>query len=160
MNIRQAEMKDLEIVKSITIRTIQTIYPRYYPLGAVGFFLSHHNEDHIMADIESRRVYVLVNEEDVFGTVTIKDFEICRLFVLPFYHGKGYGRLLLEFSEQLIAGQFNKIQLDSSLPAKEIYLKRGYKEIASHHIITENGDYLCYDVMEKKILKLSPKEAI
>ncbi|PJJ27578.1 GNAT family N-acetyltransferase [Lacrimispora celerecrescens] len=152
MNIRQAEIKDLETVKSITNSTIYTIYPRYYPSGAVDFFLSHHNEDHILADIDSRRVYVLENEEKALGTVTIKDFEICRLFVLPLYHGKGYGRLLLEFSEQLIAGQFNKIQLDSSLPAKEIYLKRGYKEIASHHIITENGDYLCYDVMEKELL--------
>ncbi|WP_313583058.1 GNAT family N-acetyltransferase [Lacrimispora sp.] len=152
MNIRQAERKDLETVKSITSCTIQTIYPRYYPSGAVDFFLSHHNEDHILDDIDSQRVYVLVNEENALGTVTIRDFEICRLFVLPLYHGKGYGRMLLEFSEQLIAGQFNKIQLDSSLPAKEIYLKRGFKEIASHHIITENGDYLCYDVMEKELL--------
>jgi GNAT superfamily N-acetyltransferase len=151
MNIRQAEIKDLEIVKSITVRTIQTIYPRYYPSGAVDFFLSHHNEDHILADIVSRSVYVLEDEENAIGTVTIKDFEICRLFVLPVYHGKGYGRRLLEFSEQRIAGQFHKIRLDSSLPAKEIYLKRGYKEIASHHVMTENGDYLCYDVMEKEI---------
>lgn len=63
MNIRQAEIKDLETVKSITSSTIYTIYPRYYPSGAVDFFLSHHNEDHILADIDSRRVYVLENEE-------------------------------------------------------------------------------------------------
>ncbi|HHV08979.1 MAG TPA: GNAT family N-acetyltransferase [Clostridiales bacterium] len=155
MDIRKAEAKDLESVKNITSRTIQAIYPHYYPPGAVNFFLSHHNERNIMDDIDCQRVYVLESEGSIFGTVTIKGFEICRLFVAPLYQGKGYGRILLEFSEQLIAGKFGKIQLDSSLPAKEIYLKRDYKEIASYHIATENGDYLCYDVMEKKVSRLS-----
>lgn len=45
--------------------------------------------------------------------------------------------------------KFNKIRLDASLPAKEIYLNQGYKEIEFHSILTQNGDYLCYDTMEK-----------
>lgn len=151
MNIRLARVNDLEIIKSITNNTIKTIYPHYYPLGAVAFFISHHNESNILKDINDQRVYIIAYEESLIGTVTIKDFEISRLFVLPLYQGKGYGRALLNFSEQLIAAKYNKIQLDSSLPAKEIYLKRGYKEIAYHHIITENGDYLCYDIMEKNL---------
>ena len=36
---------------------------------------------------------------------------------------------------------------ESSLPAKQIYLKRGYKETEYNLIKTENGDFLCYDVM-------------
>ena len=36
---------------------------------------------------------------------------------------------------------------DASFPAKRIYKLRGYKEIGYNMIETENGDYLCYDVM-------------
>ena len=97
----------------------------------------------------SHSVFVLEVEEVPVGTVTIKELEICRLFVLPQYQGKGYGGALLNFSERLIADKYGKIRLDASLPAKEIYLKRGYKEIESHSILTKNGDYLFYDVMEK-----------
>jgi len=37
--------------------------------------------------------------------------------------------------------------MDASFPAKRIYKLRGYKEIEYNRIETENGDYLCYDVM-------------
>ena len=73
--------------------------------------------------------------------------------MLTEYQGKGYGRALLDFAEREISKNSEMICLDASLPAKAIYLKRGYKESESHAIKTENGDYLCYDIMQK--LKLS-----
>lgn len=142
MNIRQAIKIDLDTVKNITYETIQTIYPYYYPKGAVDFFLQHHSYENIVADIESGKVFII-------ETVTIKGIEICRLFVLPHYQRNGYGRALLKFAEKYIWKESKKIRLDASLPAKEIYLNRGYKEIEFHSIVTLNGDYLCYDVMEK-----------
>ncbi|MFT4106883.1 MAG: GNAT family N-acetyltransferase [Lacrimispora sp.] len=151
MNIRNASLTDLGDIKNIVCQTIQTIYSRYYPKGAVEFFLSHHCEANIRSDIVSQTVSVLEIEDVPVGTVTIKEFEICRLFVLPQYQGNGYGRALLDFAEQIIADKHTKIRLDASLPAKEIYLKRGYKEIESHSILTENGDYLFYDIMEKSV---------
>ena len=41
--IKQAELKQLELVKFITLKTIIDIYPHYYPKGAVDFFIEHHN---------------------------------------------------------------------------------------------------------------------
>lgn len=149
MNIRQAIKMDLDTIKNITYETIQTIYPHYYPKGAVDFFIQHHNHENITADIDSGNVFIMEIDKTAVGTVTIRDIEICRLFVLPHYQRKGYGRALLEFSEKHICEKSKKIRLDASLPAKEIYLKRGYKEIESHSILALNGDYLCYDVMEK-----------
>jgi len=150
MHIRQADDTDLEAVKKITCETIQTIYPRYYPKGAVDYFLSHHSDENIAEDISQKRVFLLEIEKLPVGTVTVKDSEICRLFVRPSYQRKGYGSALLDFSEQVILKKSKTIQLDASLPAKEIYLKRGYREISSHSILTENGDYLFYEMMEKK----------
>jgi GNAT superfamily N-acetyltransferase len=149
VNIRQATKIDLDTIKNITYETIQTIYPHYYPRGAVDFFVQYHSYENIVTDIESDKVFVLEKDKTAVGTVTINGIEICRLFVLPHYQRKGYGKALLEFSEKYISKKSKKIRLDSSLPAKEIYLNRGYKEIESHSIVTPNGDYLCYDVMEK-----------
>ena len=84
------------------------------------------------------------------GTVTIKKNEICRLFVLPQYQGCGFGREMLDYAEKRILETYDEIVLDASLPAKRIYLKRGYSVMDFHVIETENGDFLCYDVMMKK----------
>ena len=152
MSIKQAYKDDLQVVKYITIETINQIYPHYYPKGAVEFFVEHHNDTNILSDIESGKVFLCVNEEgQPVGTVSIKGNDICRLFVLPEYQGKGYGRKLLDFAENEIAKKYEEIMIDASLPAKRIYLKRGYREKESHIINANYGDFLCYDVMVKKI---------
>lgn len=144
--IRPADMSDLETVKSITYTTISEIYPHYYPAGAVRFFLDHHSDANIRADIESGIVYLLCEDYKTVGTVTLRGNEICRLFVLPSYQGKGYGRALLDFAEEQIMHDHDEIVLDASLSAKSIYLKRGYKE-REYHVIDTPDDHLCYDVM-------------
>lgn len=151
MNIRLAAQDDLRIVSSITENTIREIYPRYYPQGAVDFFLEHHKNCNILSDIQNQNVFLLSASECFpIGTVTIRKNEICRLFVLPDMQGKGYGRELLNFAENAVFKKYNEIILDASLPAKAIYLKRGYSCIDFHTILTENNDYLCYDVMRKE----------
>ena len=150
MSIKQAYKEDLQVVKCITIETINQIYPHYYPKGAVEFFVEHHNDTNIINDIEAGKVLLCVNEEGhPVGTVSIKGNDICRLFVLPEYQGQGYGRMLLDFAENEIIKKYEEIMIDASLPAKRIYLKRGYREKESHIINTNYGDFLCYDVMVK-----------
>ena len=152
MSIRKAGMSDIETVKEISYQAISQIYPRYYPMGAVEFFLSHHSEENIINDIKRECVYLCDDGgQNTVGTVTVKENEICRLFVLPVFQGNGYGRELLTFAESKIKEKYGEIILDSSLPAKGIYLKRGYKEKEYHTIKTENGDFLCYDIMVKQI---------
>lgn len=152
MSIRKAEMSDIETVKEISYQAISRIYPRYYPMGAVEFFLNHHCEENIINDIKRECVYLCDDGgQNTVGTVTVKENEICRLFVLPGFQGNGYGRELLTFAESKIKEKYGEIILDSSLPAKGIYLKRGYKDKEYHTIKTENGDFLCYDIMVKQI---------
>jgi len=154
MNIECADIKELELVTHITWETIKEIYPHYYPEGAVEFFLAHHSPSQIEKDIQSGRVFLLYDDNHhAAGTVTVKNNEICRLFVLPDCQKRGFGRNLLDFAENLLSGQFTTITLDASLPAKSIYLNKGYRITETHSIPTEYGDYLCYDVMEKDILK-------
>lgn len=149
MQIIQARQEHFEAVKQITHTTISEIYPHYYATGAVNYFHSHHNDENILNDIDSGSVYLIMEEQEALGTVTIKKNEICRLFVLPQYQNKGIGSKLLDFAEEVIAKEYSEIELASSLPAKHVYLKRGYLAVEFHDIVTENGDVLCYDWMKK-----------
>lgn len=150
MNIREALPEELDIVENIVRRTITGIYPHYYPEGAVRFFLEHHIRSNIGNDIADKIVYLCTDSTgNAAGTVTIKKNEICRLFVLPEFQGSGYGGELLRFAEKKISCHYSEVLLDASLPAKAIYLKKGYTEAEYHIIETDNGDHLCYDLMKK-----------
>ncbi len=151
MSIRKATVADARTVKEITETTIREVYPHYYAKGAVDFFLTHHQEAHICEDIQKGIVYLCFDASHAaVGTVTLRSNEICRLFVLPRYQGHGYGREMLSFAEKIIFETYETVVLDASLPAKCIYQKRGYFITDSQVIRTENGDFLCYDVMVKQ----------
>ena len=153
MEIRKAEAAELSLVKDIAHRTIAAVYPHYYPEGAVKFFLDHHSAEHIMKDIKAGEVYLLTDDcGHTAGTVTINGNEINRLFVLPEFQGKGLGSRLLVFAEDLISVSYDAAELSASLPAKAIYLKKGYVFMSFHTIAAENGDFLCYDYMKKELI--------
>ena len=150
MTIKPAQISDFETIKNIARQTIKSIYPHYYPSGAVDFFLSHHSDEAIQRDILNGCVFICFSGEEIpVGTVTINCNEINRLFVLQEYQGEGFGGSLLNFAENRIFSQYSDIHLSASLPAKLIYLKRNYTIVGSHSLKTENGDFLCYDVMTK-----------
>ncbi len=149
--IRAAKETDFDSVKNITRKTIWSVYPKYYPSGAVQFFSDHHSDDRIKEDINAGKVFLLEVDGTGIGTITVSDNEINRLFVLPCFQHKGYGRELMNFAEEIISKEHEQIILDASLPAKQIYLKRGYIDTEYNMIKTENGEYLCFDVMVKNV---------
>ncbi|WP_294465373.1 GNAT family N-acetyltransferase [uncultured Anaerofustis sp.] len=150
MEIIKADINDFGRVKNITHDTIKEIYPRYYPKGAVDFFLSHHSKDNITEDLNNGRVYLIKENGEYIATVTINDNEINRFFVLPHFQGMGYGSMILDFVERKILEKFDSVHIDASFPAVSLYLKRGYEYTSYHKLKTENGDYLCYSEMQLK----------
>ena len=158
MRIEQARPEELSIVREIVQKTIVTIYPAYYPAGAVEFFRRHHSDEAIRADLEAGRVYLLWDEAGPAGTVTVHGDEMGRQFVLPDRQGRGLGRRLMDFAEARIAEGHDEIRLDASLPAKAIYLRRGYVSAEYHVLPVEGGQYLCYDVMRKPAKMLFGEE--
>lgn len=149
--IRLAEIADLDGVLQITEGTISEIYSHYYAKGVVDFFLKHHSRENVLSDIEKGMVWLLEEDGCMVGTVTVKENAVKRLFVLPEYQSHGYGSQLMDFAETKIAEKYSNIHIDSSLAAKEMYLKRGYQEKKTCRIQADNGDILIYDEMEKRI---------
>lgn len=139
-----------EQVATIVKETIQKVYPHYYPSGAVQFFLDLHSAARIEEVMYSEEIYFAMVQGNVVGTGSLRKNEICRLFILPEYQGKGYGSKLMDLLETRILGNYPKVHVDASFPAESMYLKRGYQIISYEKIETENGDCLCYHTMEKE----------
>lgn len=157
--IRLAKRQDLEHVLRITHDTITEIYSHYYAKGVVAFFLQHHSRENVLADIEKEIVWLLEEEGILLGTVTVKENAVNRLFVLPQYQHRGYGSHLMDFAETKIAENYSHVHIDSSLAAKEMYLKRGYREKKTCRIQADNGDILIYDEMEKQLERQQARQS-
>jgi len=138
-------------VAEIVAKTIKAVYPRYYPFGAVQFFLDLHNEQQIKEALSREDIYFAVVEGEIVGTGSIRGNEIRRLFILPKYQSKGYGSRLMDCLEDVVFKQFQTVHIDASFPAERMYLDRGYRIKSYEKVETENGDYLCYHTMEKSL---------
>ena len=137
-------------IAAIVRETIQNVYPHYYPSGAVQFFLDLHSEAGIEEAMSSEEIYLAMAQGNVVGTGSIRKNEICRLFILPEYQGNGYGSRLMDLLEARVFENYPVAHVDASFPAESMYLKRGYRIISYEKIETENGDFLCYHIMEKQ----------
>lgn len=54
----------------------------------------------------------------------------------------------MDFSEEEIFEKYNCIILAASFSAQKMYEERGYQVIAYDKILCDNGDYLCYNLMQ------------
>ncbi len=144
MTIKSATSEDFKALKNIVLSTITEVYPKYYPRGAVVFFINHHSDENIIKSIIEDQVFLFFDNNVIVGTGTIAKNEIGRLFILPQFQGKGYGSKALDFLEKVVFENYNEIVLSSSFPAFELYKKRGYTPFEYHRMATDNGDYLCY----------------
>lgn len=161
MKITLATADFFETIRGIVDSTIKTVYPRYYPEDVVAFFLQYHSDVSIRDDIASGNVYlVTANQADdkiletadvVVGTGSIRGDEIYRMFVLPQYQGRGFGSALLRTLEGRVAESYDRVKLDSSLPAYSMYLKAGYVPVAWQKVETGTGRVLCFNAMEKTL---------
>lgn len=73
--------------------------------------------------------------------MTIHENEISRLFVLPPCQDMGFGTELLDFVERTILEKHARTVLDASLPAKELYLRRGDKDV-DFQILPVKGNWI------------------
>ena len=153
MYIRKANETEFDVIRSITVNTIATVYPHYYPKGAVEFFLGLHNDVAIKKDLADNKIYVAMIEDKIIATVTIDQNEINRFFVSADYQKHGYGSQILDEIEKTIFEKYDFIQLHASLPGKSLYLKRGYQPIEFRKKEVGHQDWICIDILEKRLKK-------
>ena len=85
-----AEPEDTNAIYGMVQDTIKIVYPKYYLPEIVDMFCEYHNKENISEDIKSEITYVLLENNKIIGTGTIKENHITRVYVLPDFQGKGY----------------------------------------------------------------------
>lgn len=113
--------------------------------SAVGIPYSPNDRHADVANVEQSYMktgcfWCLLDNGKVIGTIAIRMLdkvnrivELKRMFVLPEYQGKGYGRLLLEYAiEKACEKQYQKICLDTRKQfsvAQHLYRSVGFREM-------------------------------
>ena len=140
-----------EEMQNVLRTTILQIYPKYYPKEVVEFFCQIHNREHILENIASGNMGVLLEDKTIVGTGRFECNHIKGVYVLPCFQRKGYGSHILDCLEKEIAKHFPTAILDASLPAVFFYEQRGYKTVGHGVCELENEVRLVYEIMEKNI---------
>jgi len=152
MKITAYEEKYFEEVYNVVHDTIEKIYPRYYPRGAVDFFHKHHSRENMLENLPHEFTKIIIENNKVIGTGSAKENDIGRFFILPEYQNRGYGKLLLkELENEVIRKNYKNITLASSLGAVFFYQSSGYKYDEYKIIPVENEEYLCFLAMIKEV---------
>ncbi|MDR2733264.1 MAG: GNAT family N-acetyltransferase [Spirochaetota bacterium] len=145
MEIQEFSWAYFDAIFEVVHTTIETIYPKYYPRSAVDFCLAWHSRENMQSLLPKEKTLVLLAENTPLGTCSLSGNEVKRLFVLPEYQGKGYGKMLLRETEKLLdTSLHNELVLAASLGAVDFYRKAGYAWRDYKTIETAHGDYLCY----------------
>lgn len=153
MEIINAGVNELMIVKQIVDRTISEMYPAFYSKEGVNFFVHHHNVQNIRYDLTKHQVYLLLKDNRAVGTGTVVGQYISRVFILPQFQKQGYGSLLLDYLEKEVAKMHDIAIIDVSSVAYEFCLKRGYQVTDNIHLSVANQQTLSYQVMAKSLVQ-------
>ena len=142
ISIKRAEKADAAEITKIKIAAFNKEINTY--LGRDGGPSGYNKVESELGIIENHLAYKILLDERIIGGFFLYyeggDILHFEDFVInPEYQGNGYGKELVSFAENKISEKYNEIILHASLPAKAIYLKKGYKEIGFHSIKTENG---------------------
>ena len=151
MEYIKATEKDIEQILMIVQNTIQEIYPIYYTKEVVNFFCKLHCKESISEDVKNGLVGILREDHMIVGTGCYKDNHITRVYVKPECQGRGYGSYIMQYLENQISLQYDRVYLDASLPASHLYEKRGYQTIKHEKWNVENGKILVYEIMVKSL---------
>lgn len=133
--------------KSDMQQSVEVFFEKCF--SAIGIPYSPKNRHADIADVEKFYMrngcfWCLFENDILIGTVAVriinpddKVVELKRMFVLPEYQGKGFGRLLLEYAIAYAREQqYNKICLDtrkSFSAAQHLYRSSGFKETEKYN---------------------------
>ena len=116
-----------------------------------GFFCRHHSKEHIVDEIASGNMGVLVRNNVIAGAGCFDGNHITGVYVLPSYQEQGCGSYIINCLEKEIYKTHNTVILDASLPGACLYEHRGYKTVGHGICELKNDVKLVYEIMEKKL---------
>jgi len=152
MKIRKARKEEIPVISKLILNTLDNINAKDYKKRQLEFEKKCHTIQELKKEFEKKIFFILEENKKIIGVVQLdlNEKSVDRLFLIPKYFGKGYGKRLMDFAEDYAKKKgIKKIILYPTDYALNFYKKVGYK-IVKEFIGTKNGGYPVIE-MEKKL---------
>ena len=128
MDIRKANKDDIDVAWQIRKESIMAECSEHYSPEIIDLWLNGSLPANFSAELESNFYIAVVDEEIAgLGALSYKENKIYAIFVKPAFLGKGVGKKMMIFLEDLASQKgVSTVYLDSTLNAAPFYRSRGY----------------------------------
>lgn len=146
--VRRFNSADAEDVSNLIIKALNTINRKDYSAQVIQNLTEAYSPDNILKKSNCQLMYVAAVDDQIRGTVSLKDDVIVGLFVDPIFMRQGIGRYLANHIEAVAQQHgIRKIRSRSSVTAFDFYRCCGY-----HFVRDDNSQqYGLVKIMEKKL---------
>jgi GNAT superfamily N-acetyltransferase len=124
-------------ISNIVVRNLLEVNVKDYGIEKVQKDALRFTPEMIAKYSKVRRFFVALDAETTVGTIAVakniygeeQDYVFLTVFVLPEYHGKGIGKMLMECAEKHIVEVGGKaVSIPASITAHGFYRKMGYED--------------------------------
>lgn len=150
-HIRRAQRDDAEAISRIVIAALHESNSQDYPAEVIAQIALSFSPEAVGALIDSRVVFVAVDQNELLGTASLDGEVVRTVFVAPCHHGKGIGRqLMVAIHAAAIRAGVTALRVPSSITAQGFYARLGYQKLRDEYHGVERTI-----VMEKSTLTIS-----
>lgn len=83
--------------------------------------------DYISSLVNQGKIYVLKNNKTIVGLMMVGEGYLHHLYIDPAYHGKGYGKMLLDKAKELFPEGMYLWVFEQNLGAIKFYEREGFR---------------------------------
>lgn len=128
--IRLATAEDATSISNIVKDTIRISNSKDYPPSVIERVVANFPPETVLQLMDSRTVWVAVNNGDVIGTASLDGDTVRTVFVSPSAQGSGVGQRLMQTMEAAALEKNLKVlRVPASLTARNFYARLGYNEV-------------------------------
>ncbi len=153
MNIRRFNLQDAQAVAGLIKRNLLEVNIRDYTKQEMLELAENYCEKNIIKIVQAAHMYVAfeqtVQTDTIIGTGTISSYNgsetdsvLQAVFVLPEYHAKGVGALIVKtLEEDELFLRAKRVWLFSSITSCVFYEKMGYSYVNNEKVLNSQGLY-------------------
>lgn len=131
MKVIKAKKGDAREISVCRQKAIKKLNSKEYSEKGLKDLIDNSSFSSVILDLADYEIFMLVEEKNVIGTVSLGKNQIGELYVDPDYAGRGIGKKLLNFIEKYAKSkEFSDVYVFSTLSSESFYKKNGYRAVS------------------------------